>query len=125
MLRLLSTAARHAGARVRRFCPGGTDGARPAHRRIGAPLMPVVRALYPQLVPRDGVRALFALDTTAQNLIWVIGPVAATFLASAVSTALPLVVSACVTVGGTVCFLVNAREFGPNCSAIQPHSARF
>jgi len=95
---------------------------------IGAsvpPLMPVVRALYPQLVPRDGVRALFALDTTAQNLIWVIGPVAATFLASAVSTALPLVVSACVTVGGTVWFLVNAREFGPNCLAIQPHSARF
>lgn len=83
---------------------------------IGAsvpPLMPVVRALYPQLVPRDGVRALFALDTTAQELIWVIGPVAATFLASAVSTALPLVVSACVTVGGTAWFLMSARRLRP------------
>ena len=52
---------------------------------IGAsvpPLMPVVRALYPQLVPRDGVRALFAFDTTAPDLIWVVGPVATTFLAS-------------------------------------------
>jgi MFS family permease len=84
---------------------------------IGAsvpPLMPVVRALYPQLVPRDGVRALFALDTTAQELIWVIGPVAATFLASAVSTALPLVVSACVTVGGTGWFLLSAKRLRPH-----------
>lgn len=84
---------------------------------IGAsvpPLMPVVRALYPQLVPREGVRALFALDTTAQELIWVIGPVAATFLASAVSTALPLVVSACVTIGGTAWFLASARRLRPH-----------
>jgi predicted MFS family arabinose efflux permease len=73
----------------------------------------VVRALYPQLVPRDGVRALFALDTTAQELIWVIGPVAATFLASAVSTALPLVVSAGITVGGTGWFLLSARRLRP------------
>jgi MFS family permease len=86
---------------------------------IGAsvpPLMPVVRALYPQMVPRDGVRALFALDTTAQELIWVIGPIVATFLASAVSTAMPLVVSAAVTVAGTVWFLLGAHRFRPTIS---------
>ncbi|WKG04790.1 MFS transporter [Mycolicibacterium sp. HK-90] len=80
---------------------------------IGAsvpPLMPVVRALYPQLVPRDGVRALFAFDTTAQELIWVVGPVATTFLASALSTAIPLVASAFVTVLGTGWFLLSARH---------------
>ncbi|WP_193045545.1 MFS transporter [Mycolicibacterium baixiangningiae] len=77
------------------------------------PLMPVVRALYPQMVPRDGVRALFALDTTAQELIWVIGPVAATFLASAVSTAFPLVVSAAVTVVGTGWFLLGTGGLRP------------
>lgn len=81
---------------------------------IGAsvpPLMPVVRALYPQLVPRDGVRALFAFDTTAQELIWVVGPVAATLLASALSTAMPLVASAAVTVVGTGWFLLSAKSF--------------
>ncbi|MFV8166363.1 MFS transporter [Mycobacterium sp. 134] len=83
---------------------------------IGAsvpPLMPVVRALYPQLVPSDGVRALFAFDTTAQELIWVVGPVATTFLASALSTAIPLVVSAGVTVAGTAWFLLGARHLRP------------
>ncbi|MEX3645541.1 MFS transporter [Mycolicibacterium porcinum] len=83
---------------------------------IGAsvpPLMPVVRALYPQLVPRDGVRALFAFDTTAQELIWVAGPVATTFLASALSTAMPLVASAVVTVVGTGWFLLGARNLRP------------
>lgn len=80
---------------------------------IGAtvpPLMPVVRALYPQLVTRDAVRVLFALDTTAQELIWVIGPVAATFLASTLSTAIPLVVSAAITVVGTGWFLLSAKH---------------
>jgi MFS family permease len=80
---------------------------------IGAtvpPLMPVVRALYPQLVARDAVRVLFALDTTAQELIWVIGPVAATFLASTLSTVIPLVVSAVVTVVGTGWFLLSAKH---------------
>lgn len=78
------------------------------------PLMPVVRALYPQLVStRDGVRALFAFDTTAQELIWVIGPVAATFFASAVSTVLPLVAAAVVTVSGTCWFLLSARRLRP------------
>lgn len=83
---------------------------------IGAsvpPLLPVVRSLYPQMVPRDGVRALFALDTTAQELIWMVGPIAATFLASAVSTAVPLFLSAAVTIVGTCWFLLGARRFKP------------
>jgi MFS family permease len=83
---------------------------------IGAsvpPLLPAVRALYPQMVPGDGLRTLFALDTTAQELIWVIGPVAATFLASAISTEIPLLFSAAVTVAGTGWFLLSARRLRP------------
>ncbi|MGY4711781.1 MFS transporter [Mycolicibacterium sp. CBM1] len=83
---------------------------------IGAsvpPLLPAVRTLYPQMVPGDGLRALFALDTTAQELIWVVGPVAATFLASTISTAIPLIFSAAVTVAGTAWFLTSARNFRP------------
>lgn len=77
------------------------------------PLMPVVRALYPQLVSRDGVRALFAFDTTAQELIWVVGPLATTFLASMLSTAIPLIASAMITVVGTGWFLLSARHLRP------------
>ena len=76
-------------------------------------LLPAVRSLYPQMVPGEGLRALFALDTTAQELIWVIGPVAATFLASAISTAIPLLFSAGVTVVGTAWFLLSARRLKP------------
>ncbi|KMO81168.1 MFS transporter [Mycolicibacterium chlorophenolicum] len=77
------------------------------------PLMPVVRALYPQMLPRDGVRALFALDTTAQEVIWVVGPVAAMTLSTLVSTALPLIVSSAITLAGTAWFLVSARGLRP------------
>jgi len=71
------------------------------------PIMPVVRALYPQIVPDDALRALFALDTTAQELIWIIGPVVATLLTSAVSPVTPLALCAIVTVAGTVWLLLN------------------
>ncbi|MEW5812106.1 MAG: MFS transporter [Actinomycetota bacterium] len=77
------------------------------------PMMPVVRALYPQMLPRDGVRALFALDTTAQEMIWVVGPVAAMGLSTLVSTALPLIVSAAITLVGTAWFLASARGLRP------------
>lgn len=82
---------------------------------IGAsvpPLMPVVRALYPRLVPRRAVPALFALDTSAQELIWIAGPVAATLLSGAVSTQAPLVLAAAVTLGGTVWFLLTPHIAG-------------
>lgn len=77
---------------------------------IGAtvpPLMPVVRAMYRNLVPNNSLRAMFALDTTAQELIWVAGPVAATALAAAVSTVAPLVACAVLTLVGTVAFCFN------------------
>lgn len=83
---------------------------------IGAsvpPLAPVVRALYPYIVSGPGLRALFALDTTAQEVCWVVGPLAATVLASALSTALPLVVAGAVTVVGTAWFLYSARHVRP------------
>jgi MFS family permease len=81
------------------------------------PLMPVVRALYPRMVPNDQVRTLFALDTTAQELIWVIGPVLATFLASAVATAFPLILCAAITVVGTGWFLLAGRGLHPGKAA--------
>lgn len=74
------------------------------------PLAPVVRSLYPYLVSGPKLRALFALDTTAQEVCWVVGPLAVTTLAALLSTALPLVAAAVVTVVGTGWFLFSARR---------------
>ncbi|BBZ29270.1 MFS transporter [Mycolicibacterium madagascariense] len=107
---LLTTAAVNAAATVALALAGPKTLLIPLGLVVGAsipPIMPVLRALYPQLVPPDALRALFALDTTAQELIWIIGPVIATLLASAVSTALPLLLCAVITVGGTGWLLAN------------------
>jgi MFS family permease len=62
------------------------------------PIMPAVRTLYPALVPPGLLQSLFALDTSSQEAIWIVGPLLATILASAVSTALPLLVAAAIMV---------------------------
>ena len=77
------------------------------------PLMPVVRALYPRMVPADTVRALFAFDTTAQELIWVTGPAVVTVLVSLVSTALPLLAAAVITMTGSIAFVLSLQPRQP------------
>ncbi|MCU1701155.1 MAG: transporter [Mycobacterium sp.] len=77
------------------------------------PMMPVVRALYPRMVPADTVRALFAFDTTAQELIWVTGPVVVTVLTSLVSTAAPLLAAAGITLTGSIAFVLSLQPRQP------------
>jgi MFS family permease len=77
------------------------------------PMMPVVRALYPRMVPADTVRALFAFDTTAQELIWVTGPVVVTVLTSLVSTAAPLLAAAAITLTGSIAFVLSLQPRQP------------
>jgi MFS family permease len=77
------------------------------------PFLPVIRALYPQLVAPDVVRLLFSLDTSAQELIWVVGPVLTTFLSSATATQVPLIAAAAITVSGTAGFLSILRQHPP------------
>jgi MFS family permease len=90
------------------------------------PLMPVVRALYPRMVPPDTVRALFAFDTTAQELIWVVGPVVVT-ASALVSTAVPLLSAAGITLVGSIAFLVSLQRQpqGPRQSRIARRSSGF
>lgn len=77
------------------------------------PMMPVVRALYPRMVPADTVRALFAFDTTAQELIWVTGPVVVTVLTSLMSTAVPLLAAAGITLTGSIAFVLSLQPRQP------------
>jgi MFS family permease len=66
------------------------------------PVAPAVRTIYPKLVNSRKLTVLFSLDATAQEIIWVAGPVAATFIATQVSTvAAMLVVVGIMLVGGT------------------------
>jgi MFS family permease len=73
------------------------------------PIMPAVRALYPRLVPEHYVAALFAVDTSAQEIIWIVGPVLATLLATGVSTPSPLILAAVITVVGSLVFVSSPR----------------
>ncbi|MGN6199584.1 MFS transporter [Humibacter sp.] len=58
------------------------------------PVMPAVRTLYPRLVETDLLHALFTLDTSSQEAIWIVGPVLATFLATGVGSAFALLLAA-------------------------------
>ncbi len=58
------------------------------------PITPAVRTLYPKLVPGKQLSALFSLDASAQEIIWVVGPVVAVFVTSQFSTTAGLCVAA-------------------------------
>src|SRR5690606_10831157 len=56
------------------------------------PVAAAVRTIYPQLVRPRQVTALFSLDATAQELIWVGGPVISAVVSTQVSTVAGLLV---------------------------------
>ncbi|WP_024355336.1 MFS transporter [Leucobacter chironomi] len=58
------------------------------------PVTPAVRTLYPKLVPSKQLSALFSLDASAQEIIWVLGPVVAVFVSSQFGTTVGLCVAA-------------------------------
>jgi MFS family permease len=71
------------------------------------PIQAAVRTIYPTLVPKKQLTSLFSLDATAQELIWVVGPVLATLLAAQVSTAFAVFVMAGMQIFGAILFLAN------------------
>ncbi|MGO1393455.1 MFS transporter [Agrococcus casei] len=75
------------------------------------PIAPAVRTLYPRLVPQRQLAPLYSLDATLQELIWVLGPVAVTFLATTFNPTAALVVGASVQLVGGLWFVL-LREIG-------------
>ena len=71
------------------------------------PITPAVRTLYPRLVPGNQISALFSLDAAAQELIWVLGPVIAVFIAAQFGTAVGLTVAAAFMLGGGAWFILS------------------
>ncbi|RGE20041.1 MFS transporter [Leucobacter sp. wl10] len=71
------------------------------------PVTPAVRTLYPRLVPNRQLSALFSLDASAQEIIWVLGPVVAVFVSSQFGTAAGLCVAAAFMLGGGAWFIMS------------------
>lgn len=71
------------------------------------PVMPAVRTIYPTLVPARQVTALFSLDATAQEIIWIVGPVIAVFVSVQISTVWGLLVAAAFLFGGGLWFILS------------------
>jgi len=75
------------------------------------PIQPAVRTIYPKIVNSRQLTPLFSLDASAQEIIWVLGPVIATFVAIQVSTVAGILLAAVFLVGGGLWF-VSLPEVG-------------
>jgi len=71
------------------------------------PVQPAVRTIYPKLVNSRQLTPLFSLDASAQELIWIAGPVVVTLVATQVSTTLGILLSVVFLLGGGLWFLLS------------------
>ena len=72
---------------------------------VQPPIQSVARTVYPKIIKPELRSSIFALDATSQELIWIIGPVLATFAAAQVSTVFALLLMAAIQAVGIVLFL--------------------
>jgi MFS family permease len=75
------------------------------------PVQPAVRTIYPKMVNSTQLTPLYALDASAQEIIWVVGPVITTFVAIQISTVLAILLAIGFLVGGGIWF-VSSPEVG-------------
>ena len=71
------------------------------------PIQPAVRTIYPKMVNSTQLTTLFSLDASAQEIIWVAGPVITTFVATQISTVHAMVIAGLFLVGGGLWFILS------------------
>lgn len=71
------------------------------------PVQSAVRTIYPKMVNSTQLTPLFSLDASAQEIIWIAGPVITTFLAVQVSSVLAILVAAAFLLGGGLWFIAS------------------
>jgi MFS family permease len=71
------------------------------------PIQSAVRNIYPRLVSKSKLAVLFGLDATLQEIIWVVGPVVATFIAAWVNSTATILTMAAIQLAGTLWFVSN------------------
>jgi len=76
---------------------------------MSPPIQSAVRTVYPRLANKEDLDSVFSLDATAQEIIWVVGPVLAAFIASTAGTAWVVGLMALIQVLGTTWFAFNPQ----------------
>jgi MFS family permease len=71
------------------------------------PIQPAVRTIYPKMVNSRHLTPLFSLDASAQEIIWIAGPVVVTFVGTQVSTVAGVLLSVVFLVGGGAWFVMS------------------
>ncbi|ARC56096.1 hypothetical protein AS850_03280 [Frondihabitans sp. 762G35] len=71
------------------------------------PVQPAVRTIYPKMVNSTQLTPLFSLDASAQEIIWVAGPVITTFVGTQISTVAAILVAATFLIGGGIWFIAS------------------
>ncbi len=71
------------------------------------PVQPAVRTIYPKMVNSHQLTPLFSLDASAQEIIWIVGPVLVTFVSLQISTVLGIVMAMAFLVGGGAWFILS------------------
>ena len=69
------------------------------------PVQPAVRTIYPKMVNSRQLTPLFSLDASAQEIIWVVGPVVTTFVSTQVGTVWGILLAAVLMIGGGIWFI--------------------
>ncbi len=71
------------------------------------PIQPAVRTIYPKIVNSRQLTPLFSLDASAQELIWVGGPVLVTFVSTQIGTVEGILLSVVLMTVGGIWFLAS------------------
>jgi predicted MFS family arabinose efflux permease len=71
------------------------------------PIVSAVRTIYPQVTPKELLRQIYSLDATAQEVIWVFGPLVATLVAAAFNHHAMMLTVAGIQIFGSIWFLAN------------------
>lgn len=71
------------------------------------PIQPAARTIYPKIVPSTKLTPLFSLDASAQEIIWILGPVTTTFVAVHVSSVAAIMMSVGFFIFGGLWFLTS------------------
>lgn len=69
------------------------------------PIQSAARTIYPQITPKRHLPGLYSLDATAQEIIWVIGPLVATLVAAQFGNLMMIYVMVIIQLTGSAWFI--------------------